>query len=451
MFTVVEVWGVMRELLHVAIAILTVICIAQVFFPKDWQDWFKRQRGVFGTINDAYSKKKSVSFASSSSFSLNSQKSDASPKNGLSLELRYKMLQAEMDILKAQLKKLEVNSTAGRPVSSSSEVDTSSSASMVSQMATANKCITKIQHNWRRTFRNRTMMKERCAAVAKIQKLVKPIVANKIRNKHAEVTVTIQKYARAFLARKVYHGKLGPQLLSVCRQGLKPQRAIQLLLKGANANQKDVRSQTILMHCALNNWEEVAEVAVERGAKLYLSDRHGWTALHFACEAGHPMFIEFLRRKGADPHVRNAENMTPGGLARSHGNHEKWKLTVMAIDDFEQHVPLGTAGTKSATSKENTGASNTNSIPTPSRAPNSRNNSADKPSQHEEFLAKRKLAPKISAGEKISGPNSVVGDGAVVAAVAEKQNEVDAVEQEDGDCVPEVTQEEGDHVPTLSV
>ena len=55
-----------------------------------------------------------------------------------------------------------------------------------------------------------------------------------------------------------------------------------LLERGADPNAKDMRSQTILMHCALHNWEDVASLAVDRGAKLYATDRHGWTALHFA-------------------------------------------------------------------------------------------------------------------------------------------------------------------------
>ena len=66
---------------------------------------------------------------------------------------------------------------------------------------------------------------------------------------------------------------------------------------------RDACSMTPLMHAAMEGSLEAACVLLQHGADTEARDDEGWTALHYAAQAGYPLLVEVLLRAGANPDV----------------------------------------------------------------------------------------------------------------------------------------------------
>lgn len=76
---------------------------------------------------------------------------------------------------------------------------------------------------------------------------------------------------------------------------------------------------TALWFAAQGPWPgglAVAKVLVEAGANVNRQCEHGRTALHMAAAWGHLDLVKYLLEEGADPAIRDEENMTPPMVAR---------------------------------------------------------------------------------------------------------------------------------------
>lgn len=60
-----------------------------------------------------------------------------------------------------------------------------------------------------------------------------------------------------------------------------------------------------------NGKQDVAKDLIRKGADLNARDKNGNSALHYLCSGNDPGMMEALLKAGADPNIRNKENMTP--------------------------------------------------------------------------------------------------------------------------------------------
>jgi ankyrin repeat protein len=68
----------------------------------------------------------------------------------------------------------------------------------------------------------------------------------------------------------------------------------------------------------LSGGVDVARLLLDAGAEVNRQCEHGRTALHMAAAWGHSDLVKYLIENGADPTIRDEENMTPAMVAR-HG------------------------------------------------------------------------------------------------------------------------------------
>ena len=69
-----------------------------------------------------------------------------------------------------------------------------------------------------------------------------------------------------------------------------------------------IRLSTMMttLHYACNsNWEDIAKLLVEKGAKINVPDTHKTPPLSFACEKGYMNMIDFMLEKGANVTQKN--------------------------------------------------------------------------------------------------------------------------------------------------
>jgi len=98
-------------------------------------------------------------------------------------------------------------------------------------------------------------------------------------------------------------------------------KILQKLLKlGARPDVHDVAGYTPLHHCVSvfgnSKTQEMAGILIKAGADINAQNRYGWTPLFESVRTIQPVFISFLLRHGADPHVKeHNKGLTPLTLA----------------------------------------------------------------------------------------------------------------------------------------
>jgi hypothetical protein len=95
-----------------------------------------------------------------------------------------------------------------------------------------------------------------------------------------------------------------------------------LLACGAQASvrARDESGATPLHHAVSTGQRDIAELLLEGGAEVDLSDHRGHTALHLAAAEGYLEIVETLLQFGAAPLRRDAGRQTPGDLAQESGH-----------------------------------------------------------------------------------------------------------------------------------
>lgn len=96
--------------------------------------------------------------------------------------------------------------------------------------------------------------------------------------------------------------------------------------KGADVNQKDKYEKTALHVCALEDYDELAELLISSGADINTLSKWGDTPLHIACACGSMDTIKLLLAKGANATIRNNDGFLPSDMAAKEGHPEIVKL-----------------------------------------------------------------------------------------------------------------------------
>jgi ankyrin repeat protein len=76
------------------------------------------------------------------------------------------------------------------------------------------------------------------------------------------------------------------------------------------------------LHSAVAGQVKAALVLIERGAKVNVKQRHGWTPLHGAADNGDDEVVEALLAAGADPAATIDSGLTAVDTATAKGHHE---------------------------------------------------------------------------------------------------------------------------------
>jgi hypothetical protein len=89
-----------------------------------------------------------------------------------------------------------------------------------------------------------------------------------------------------------------------------------LLTRGANANARDSKGRTVLMHCIINAFDhEMIRSLCRQGVWLEAKDQDGNTALHHAVALFNCSLIPVLIAAGANKSVKNNADETPDDIA----------------------------------------------------------------------------------------------------------------------------------------
>jgi len=96
---------------------------------------------------------------------------------------------------------------------------------------------------------------------------------------------------------------------------------VQLILEQGSAlqpNAVDSDNTTPFMLACARGHLSIAHMLVKAGAKVHLTDRLGWSALHHAAAGGHSLIVHWLVvQKGVNPYARDASGCSPLWLALS--------------------------------------------------------------------------------------------------------------------------------------
>ena len=96
--------------------------------------------------------------------------------------------------------------------------------------------------------------------------------------------------------------------------------------KGADVNQKDKYEKTALHVCALDDYDELAELLISSGAAINILSKWGDTPLHIACACGSMNTVRLLLAKGANTTIKNNDGFLPSDMALKEGYPEIVKL-----------------------------------------------------------------------------------------------------------------------------
>ncbi len=119
-------------------------------------------------------------------------------------------------------------------------------------------------------------------------------------------------------------------------------------LKDAINHGADINAQTTadevspLSYAVLLRKPEAVELLLEKGAKIYLRDIRGNTALSLAAFAGAADSAKILLNYGADPSVRNEDGISPLGMLTLDWNFTHWLLNdILSLSVTEESVAEG--------------------------------------------------------------------------------------------------------------
>lgn len=76
-----------------------------------------------------------------------------------------------------------------------------------------------------------------------------------------------------------------------------------LTLRTKDLNEEDSNCLTILMHYLFKCDFKMSNRLISRGADIDYSNTNGYTALHLCVENGINEAVQFLLKKGANPHI----------------------------------------------------------------------------------------------------------------------------------------------------
>lgn len=75
------------------------------------------------------------------------------------------------------------------------------------------------------------------------------------------------------------------------------------------------------LHSAVAGQSKVALVLVDRGARVNVRQRHGWTPLHGAADTGDDEVVDGLLGAGAEASAQTDSGLTPADTATAKGHH----------------------------------------------------------------------------------------------------------------------------------
>jgi len=96
----------------------------------------------------------------------------------------------------------------------------------------------------------------------------------------------------------------------------------ELLNRGANVDDNDIYGTTSLILAAQRGNKEICELLLKFRAKVDSRDIRARTALHFAASGGHPHILSLLIQHGAALNVTNVIHETPLHYAAFHGKND---------------------------------------------------------------------------------------------------------------------------------
>ncbi|KAG5190624.1 ankyrin repeat-containing domain protein [Tribonema minus] len=79
---------------------------------------------------------------------------------------------------------------------------------------------------------------------------------------------------------------------------------------GADVDARDAAGNTLLLLAARQGHKRAVKLLLRRGATLNAQNRDGNAALHFCHAHGHAELAAYLRSKGADDALLNAQGLT---------------------------------------------------------------------------------------------------------------------------------------------
>jgi ankyrin repeat protein len=95
---------------------------------------------------------------------------------------------------------------------------------------------------------------------------------------------------------------------------------------------------TLLHYAAMNDWLDIVEYLLDRGANINQIDNYGYTALHDAASAGNFEIVMCLLEHGADPDCKTVTGMTAAVIATKSCRYDtRIAEYIKAYDD--QYVP----------------------------------------------------------------------------------------------------------------
>lgn len=126
-------------------------------------------------------------------------------------------------------------------------------------------------------------------------------------------------------------------------------RVKNLLDRGADVNSKIVfetyMDLTPLRAAAQGNNTAIAELLLDRGAKIEDTNGYGWNALHSAAQEGNAQMVRFLLRRGAKIEAKEEGDLTALLLAAGNGKTEVVQILLennadMNLVDHAGQTPL---------------------------------------------------------------------------------------------------------------
>jgi len=131
------------------------------------------------------------------------------------------------------------------------------------------------------------------------------------------------------------------------------ERAVELILVGADVNAINNDYETALMLAVYKNYKDIVKLLLNKGANPNIQDRVGNTALMFAVNKGYKDIVKLLLNKGADPNLQTEYGNTALIWATKRTNKDIVKLLLNKNADINIQNKLGSTALILATKKNN--------------------------------------------------------------------------------------------------
>jgi len=131
------------------------------------------------------------------------------------------------------------------------------------------------------------------------------------------------------------------------------ERAVELILVGADVNAINNDYETALMLAVYKNYKDIVKLLLNKGANPNIQDKVGNTALMFAVNKGYKDIVKLLLNKGADPNLQTEYGNTALIWATKRTNKDIVKLLLNKNADINIQNKLGSTALILATKKNN--------------------------------------------------------------------------------------------------